>query len=409
MNSAEKYFLKAIDDLDRSGVRWEKVEALVAAAGSGAFSNRRRLTYLFRAEEFFSRNRITSRQVEVGRLIGSLGSVENRRSTRAIVSGQSDADAEYFTDCPAIARIKGHLRQLAHADLPVLLTGETGVGKDRMAKYFHRLACPAGPYVAINCASVPETLLESELFGYAKGAFTGADRNKPGLFVKANGGMLFLDEIGDLPLSLQSKLLGVLERRKVLPLGSTVEVDLDVKLVTATNRDLEAMVDQGGFRRDLYYRLSGISFSIPPLRERREDIVLLLDRFLEERGFGGKAKRLPPELMRRFIEYDWPGNVRELENKVKRLEVVADMVHEGDLTELTRFLFGEDQPPAADGNLFERVEEFERRLVVEAVLAARGNKCEAARMLGIHEATVRTKLRRYAISLEGGAAEARAS
>jgi two-component system response regulator HydG len=279
-----------------------------------------------------------------------------------------------------------------------------------MARYFHSLARPDGPYVAINCASVPETLLESELFGYHKGAFTGADGNKLGLFVKANGGTLFLDEIGDMPLSLQAKLLGVLESRKIIPLGSTTEVSLDFKLVAASNRDLETMVEQGLFRRDLYYRLSGIAFKIPALRERKEDIPLLLNRFLADFNLTANGASLPSELVRKFVEYDWPGNVRELQNKVKRLEVMAGMVADGDIGALAESLFGvDDTPMPENSSFFDKVEEFERRLIFEAVLAAGGNKCEAARMLGIHEATVRTKLKRYGISLDEPWAEARVS
>ncbi|MDH4157539.1 MAG: sigma 54-interacting transcriptional regulator [candidate division Zixibacteria bacterium] len=292
---------------------------------------------------------------------------------------------------------------IAGSDLPVLLTGETGVGKDHMARYFHSICRPGRPFVAVNCASVPETLLESELFGFKKGTFTGADADRRGLFLAADGGVLYLDEIGDMPLTLQAKLLGVLERRKVLPLGSTEEVTLDIKLVAATNKNLEELVDSGRFRRDLYYRLGGITFEIPPLRERKEDILLLLRHFMSHCSLLKPAEKLPSELAARFIEHDWPGNTRELLNKVKRLEVMTKMVAEGDLVELSRSIFtAETSGPA--NTLFERVEQFERQLLTEALLAAGGNKSEAARILGIHEATVRTKLKRYHISLEGGVA-----
>jgi transcriptional regulator with PAS, ATPase and Fis domain len=255
--------------------------------------------------------------------------------------------------------------------------------------------------VAINCASLPETLLESELFGYVKGAFTGADGSKRGLFETANGGVLLLDEIGDMPLGLQGKLLGVLESRTVTPLGSVKPMTLDFKLVAATNQNLEAMVENGTFRRDLYYRLSGMCLTIPPLRERKEDMPVLMAHFMKNCHLLEEGDKLPAELVRQFLSHDWPGNVRELFNKIKRLEVMSDMVADGDLAELSRTIFA-TEIPLPDRSLFEQVEQFERQLIVEALLAACGNRSEAARMLGVHEATVRTKLKRYGISLEGG-------
>jgi transcriptional regulator with PAS, ATPase and Fis domain len=406
-NEARKLFHRSIDMLDESGVRFEKVETFVAAGRADCFDQRQRMTYLFRAEEFYSRNRITSRLNRVGRLISSLSSLPLRQNTKR---PDIKPGTDYLTISPEIQRFKKQLPMLAQTDLPILLTGETGVGKDHLARYFHSLVRAGKPFVAINCASVPETLLESELFGYHRGAFTGADANKQGLFMAANGGVLFLDEIGDMPLSLQSKLLGVLERRSVIPLGSTREVDLDIILVAATNRDLEAMVEEGGFRRDLYYRLSGVTFHLQPLRDRREDVPILLREFMRRYGLLAESDRPPTELVRQFLEYDWPGNIRELDNKVKRLQVMSDMVAEGDLAEICRPLFPDRSmdEDAEAGSLFEQVEQFERRLLTQALLAAEGNKSEAARMLGVHEATVRTKLKRYGISLVSGEAEDRA-
>jgi len=396
---ARKLFRKAIDLLDESGVRWEKVEALVKAGESEVFAERQRMTYLFRAEEFYARSRLKARQEDVSRLISDLGTF-NPSGQGVPIASPSSLKNNYLTACPEIKRIKKQLPMLARADIPILITGETGVGKDHLTRYFHSLTRPDKPYVAINCASVPETLLESELFGYRKGAFTGADGNKRGLFEAANGGLLLLDEIGDMPLSLQAKLLGVLERRKVMPLGGTSEVDIDVILVAATNRNLEEMVEQGTFRRDLYYRLSGITFHLPPLRERKQDIPLLLEHLMRKRELLTEGKQLPTELVRQFIDYDWPGNIRELDNRVKRLEVMAQMVAEGDLVEVARSIFGGDDPESETANLFDRVEQFERQLITEALLAARGNKSQAARLLGVHEATVRTKLKRYEIQSE---------
>ena len=400
-DQCRKLFDQALGILIESGVRFEKADALMAAGKCASFNERSRLVYFFRAEEFFTRYRINSRLQEVGNLIAELGGSnssggENGPARISAVGSECD----YKTESPEIRRFLDQLPIIGRMDLPILLLGETGVGKDHLASYYHSLVRPGGPFVAINCASVPENLLESELFGHKRGSFTGADSDKTGLFVAANGGVLFLDEIGDMPLSLQAKLLGVLEHKKVLPLGSTKEVELDVKLVAASNRELENMVEQGKFRRDLYFRLSGMSFHIPPLRNRKEDIPILLSQFLKKSSLLETDGQIPAEMLKIFLGYDWPGNVRELQNKVKKLEVMTKMVAEGDIVELSRALLSESSV-ANDSSLTERVEEFERQLILEALLAAQGNKSQAARMLGIHEATVRTKLKRYNISLAG--------
>ena len=398
---ARALFLKAIDILAESGVRWEKAEALVAAGSSEAFSHQQRLTYLFRAEEFYSRCRIKVKQDEVSRIANQIGRVATT-PLRAAETSSTPGEHDYLTQCPALERIKRQLPLLNRSDLPVLITGDTGVGKDHLARYYHSQVRPNGPYVAINCASVPETLLESELFGYHRGAFTGADHNKKGLLEAANGGVFLFDEIGEMPLSLQAKLLGVLESRHVTPLGSTRQVEIDIIVVAATNCDLELMVEQGTFRRDLYYRLSGITLHLPPLRSRKEDIPLLLEHFMIQRRLLKPGQKPAPELVQQFVAHDWPGNVRELDNVVNRLSIMSQSVAEGQWHEVARSILAPDQTADNAGGLFERVEQFERQLITEALLAAGGNKSEAARILGIHEATVRTKLKRYGISAEGG-------
>lgn len=400
-DEATALFGEALALLEASGVRAELAEALIAAGCSQVYPARRRLTLLFRAEEFYTGKNLAVKRQEVEKLIGAIDYHEttDTRPTGQPVAGEPD----FLTNCPMISRFKEQLAAIGRADLPLLLTGETGVGKDHLARYFHQVARPGTPYVAINCASVPQTLLESELFGYHRGAFTGAEMDKPGLFQAANGGVLLLDEIGDMPLNLQSKLLNVIEQKEVTPLGTTETIRLDIKLVAATNQDLEAMVEKGTFRRDLYYRLSGLPFCIPPLRERKEDIPLLLAHFLIQRKLLAEGQKPPMELVRQFVAYDWPGNTRELFSKVKRLEVMADLVADKDLVELSRTIFAAE-PSLASSSLFERVEQFERQLIKEALIAAGGNKSEAARMLGIHEATVRTKLKRYDISPESGLA-----
>jgi DNA-binding NtrC family response regulator/tetratricopeptide (TPR) repeat protein len=401
VEQCHKLFNKSLEILGEASVRFEKTDALVAAGKCRSFTNRQRLIYLFRAEEYFTRHRISTRLEEVGVLIGELG--EGRPDSNGIhrtAGSELVCEYEFRTESPEIKQFLKQLSVIGRTDLPILLMGETGVGKDHLARYYHSLVRPGSPFIAINCASVPETLLESELFGHKRGAFTGAENDKPGLFVAANGGVLFLDEIGDMPLSLQAKLLGVLEHKKLTPLGSTKEVELDIKLVAASNRDLDVMVEQGRFRRDLFFRLSGMSFCIPSLRDRKEDIPMLLNQFLKDSSLLKEGQQVPTEMLKQFLEYDWPGNVRELQNKVRKLEVMAKLVAEGDIVELSRSLLS-DEYESKDSSLTERVEEFERQLILEALLAAKGNKSHAARMLGIHEATVRTKLKRYGISLAG--------
>ena len=400
-DNCRKLFNKSFEVLGEAGVRFEKADALEAAGKCRSFSNRKRLIYLFRAEEFYNRIRNAYRLNEIGSEISQLDDSDNSEfEIQSKTESFPESIAGYLTQCSEIKRFLEQLPIIGRIDLPILLLGETGVGKDHLARYYHNLVRKGSPFIAINCASVPETLLESELFGHKRGAFTGAENDKPGLFEAANGGVLFLDEIGDMPLTLQAKLLGVLENKRLIPLGTTKEVELDVKLVAASNRDLETMVEQGKFRRDLYYRLSGMSFYIPPLRDRKEDIPILLKHFLRNSSLMEDNQTLPPEMLKEFLEYHWPGNVRELQNKVKKLEVMAQMVVEGDIVELSRSLLS-GAAEVNENSLSDKVEEFERQLILEALLAARGNKSQAARMLGIHEATVRTKLKRYGISLTG--------
>lgn len=392
--SARALYRRALELLAATGVVWEQAETLALIGVSPAFTNREQIVHLARAEELYARLNNLTAIAHVSHLLQRLESPSAPNADTVVV--RSSPAVDYVTVNATVEQYKSQLQLLAKSDLVLMITGETGVGKDRFARFYHSVVRPTGPFVAVNCASLPETLLESELFGYRRGAFTGAVDHKQGLFVAANGGVLLLDEIGDLPLSLQAKLLGVLERRAVMPLGETREVPLDVKLVAATNRDLEQMVAQGSFRRDLYYRISGLAIHLPPLRERREDIPVLMHHFMTGRGLIGPSDKVPSELVRQFLSYDWPGNIRELDNRIRRLEIMVQMASAGDLVELSRSLFG-STPTHASANLFDRVEEFERQLLLEALRAAKGNKSEAARMLGVHEATVRVKLKRYGV------------
>lgn len=419
--AARTYFSEGMDLLHQSSNQLELIDLLEQVGQSKLFGERESMLYLFRVEEFMARNRLTTRLEQIGELIARPAAATSAAQLSLVIDHQPDA-SDYPTTIPAIRAFMQQLRSIGSRDLPVLLTGETGVGKDRMARYYHAQVRPDGPFVAINCASIPETLLESELFGYRKGAFSGADQSRDGLLLAAHRGVLFLDEIGDMPLGLQAKLLGVLERRRFIPLGSTTEVELDIRLVAATNQPLQQLVREGRFRSDLYYRLDGISFHLPPLRERRDDLPLLIALFMQRHGLLAAGASPSASLVNQLAAYDWPGNIRQLENKIKQMALTSSMVVEGDLQELGRSLLEPLQRdhersvqvasvdaalPAGelhsfDRSLFERVEELERKLLTEALSATHGNKSEAARLLGVHEATVRMKIKRYGL-LAGGA------
>ncbi|HLM67160.1 MAG TPA: sigma-54 dependent transcriptional regulator [Longimicrobium sp.] len=287
----------------------------------------------------------------------------------------------------------------APTDSTILVTGESGAGKEVIAKYIHEISVRSdGPFVSINCGALPESLLESELFGHTKGSFTGAHRDKQGLFVAAKGGTFFMDEVGEMSPATQVKLLRVLQEREVIPVGATEAVPVDVRIVAATNRDLEEEIRRGGFRSDLYYRLNVITVHLPPLRDRGEDVPLLASFFLE-RFAGGRGKetpRLSQEAVDALASYDWPGNVRELENALERAAVLtAD---------------GEIQVSALPTRITERapqplvsaalppnptLEIIERAYIHWVLHSESGNKTRAAEVLGIDPSTLYRKLLRY--------------
>jgi DNA-binding NtrC family response regulator len=291
------------------------------------------------------------------------------------------------------------VRRVAASDATVLIRGESGTGKELIARAVHDASArAAGPFLPVNCAALPETLLESELFGHEKGAFTGAHAARRGRFEAANGGSLFLDEIGDVPLHLQVKLLRVLQERQIERLGSTRAVPVDVRLLAATHRDLEAEVRAGRFREDLYYRIDVVTIMVPPLRERRADIPGLLDHFLARfsRDNGKTMRGFTREARDALLRYDYPGNVRELENLVERAVVLTrdDVVGLADLPPGVR-----DTEPSVLGatTLTAATEQLERRLIREALAASGGVQTRAAEALGISERVLRYKLRKYGL------------
>jgi two-component system, NtrC family, response regulator PilR len=291
----------------------------------------------------------------------------------------------------------------------VLITGESGTGKELVARALHSEGSRAKhPFVAVNCGAIPDELMESELFGHKKGAFTGAVADKPGLFHEANNGTLFLDEIGELSLGLQVKLLRALQERKVKPVGATEEGEVDVRVIAATNRDLEAEVARGAFRADLYYRLNVIELRLPPLRQRREDIPLLADHFL--RRFSaehGRPVRLSADAMRKVESYDFPGNVRELENLIERAVALSSgpMIERADLPEVKTARAPTPDPspefPSEGIDLDRLVGDFERAWVTRALDHTGGVRKRAAALLGISFRSLRYRLAKLGIEKEG--------
>ena len=292
------------------------------------------------------------------------------------------------------------VRRVAPSDATVLIRGESGTGKELIARALH-YASPraAGPLVKVNCAALAESLLEAELFGHEKGAFTGAVASRKGRFEVADGGSIFLDEIGDLPPHLQVKLLRVLQEREFERVGSSRPIKVDVRLLAATHRDLEALVREGRFREDLYYRINVVTIMLPPLRERREDLPPLIEHFL--RAFAGKndksVRGLTREAREALLRYDYPGNIRELENLIERAVVLTrdDVIGVEDLP-LTL-----ETPASGSGDeagLIAAVEGLERRMIREALAKADGTQTRAAELLGISERVLRYKLKKYGLS-----------
>ena len=278
---------------------------------------------------------------------------------------------------------------VAASDAPVLVTGESGVGKEVVANLIHRWSNRAsGPMLAANCAGLPETLIESELFGHVKGAFTGATANREGYFRSAHGGTLLLDEIGDLPLHLQPKLLRALEMKEVTPVGAERPVAVDVRLIAATNRDLEQAVKDNTFREDLYYRLNVVELNVPPLRDRCEDIPALVRRMASE--FVGAAVRLSPQALNYLLAYDWPGNVRELRNAIQRACLLCrgDVVLPEHLPTKVQSLKSEGDAPSRG-----RLSQVERATILATLQECGGNRTQAARKLGISRRGLIYKLR----------------
>jgi len=325
------------------------------------------------------------------------------RALRAQLAGLGVVPGSLIGNAPSFRTVLDALSQAAPTSATVLLSGESGTGKELAARMLHELSPRSrGAFVPINCAAIPETILESELFGYEKGAFTGAAGRKEGRFERAHGGTLFLDEVGEMPPSVQVKLLRVLQDGVVERLGGTQPVQVDVRIVAATNKDLAAEVRAGRFREDLFYRLNVIAVRLPPLRERREDIPLLASAFLRKlaQKNGKPLTGFTPDALAALESYGWPGNVRELEHAVERAVVLSrgELIDEADLPEVVRreqAASGASAPPGAIViAVGTPMEEVERLVIRETLRHTRGDKTLAAQILGIAARTIYRKLER---------------
>lgn len=329
--------------------------------------------------------------------------VENRKLRKEIRRREKSSQGRPVGKSRAFLEILELGETVAPTDSTILLSGESGTGKEVLARYIHELSGRSeGPFFSINCGALPESLLESELFGHVKGSFTGAVKDKEGLLVAARGGTFFLDEIGEMSPATQVRLLRALQEREVIPVGATEAVPVDVRIIAATNRDLEEEIRRGTFRSDLYYRLNVIALHLPPLLERREDIPLLARHFLGKAA-GGTENATPPtlseEAMEALLRYDWPGNVRELENALERAAVVSDgaEISPGHLPE--RVLEAPTPRIADDRPMPNPPMEIIERAYIEWVLRTEGgNKSRAAEVLGIDPSTLYRKLNRYGLS-----------
>lgn len=308
-----------------------------------------------------------------------------------------------IANSPRMEKVLSVASRAAASKATIIITGESGTGKEVLAKAIHYVSPRKNqPFVAVNIPALPETLLESELFGHEKGAFTGAEKLKKGRFELADKGTIFLDEIGDVPLNLQVKLLRVLQEQKIERLGGTESIDIDVRIITATHQNLEKKINEGTFREDLFYRLNIVSINIPPLRERREDILPLIEYFIKTYAEENNRKNveISKEAVDFLLKYNYPGNVRELENIIERAVVLCrdNIITLNDIPDSVKGLKKESMlVPREEGSLIEQVEALEKKLIYDALSKSNGNQTMAAKILGLTERNIRYKIQKYGI------------
>jgi DNA-binding NtrC family response regulator len=359
---------------------YASVETAIEAMREGAYDY---LTKPFQTEELL---------MLVSRLEERRSLQSENQALRSYLSDSLSPTEEIVGTSPAMTKVKEIIQGLSRSDAAVIVRGESGTGKELVAKAIHKTSGRAdGPFIALNCAAIPESLLESELFGYERGAFTGANKRKIGHFQLAHHGTLFLDEIGDLPTSLQAKLLRVLENHTITPLGGEKEIKIDIRLISATHRPLETAIQEGGFREDLFYRLNVFPITLPPLRDRREDVPSLARHFLD--SWGREAKDLTKEALQKLIGYNWPGNIRELRNVLERATIICP---DGEIS-ADDILLGDAVTGLPAGSDTMELAEVEKRAILKALDVTAGNKSEAARLLGITRRALYGRLDRYGI------------
>jgi DNA-binding NtrC family response regulator len=365
------------------------IDSAIEATKTGALDY---VTKPFRVEELRARLEHAMHEVDLQQ--------ENRLLREQVLHGQPGF-GKLIGLSPKMQRIYRTIEKVSTHDYPVLVLGESGTGKELVARSLHLLGPRKdGPFVPVDCSSLVPTLIESELFGYVRGAFTGALQSKQGLLEAANGGTVFLDEIGDMPTDLQARLLRALQEREVKPVGSTERRRINVRIVAATNRDLEAAIQAGTFRQDLYFRLNVVQIKLPPLRDRKSDIPMLVAAFLEKYSPSDEAVRcISSDTMRRLMAHDWPGNVRELENAIERAVAMSSgpVIHVADLPSNLQISASERVPGRDE---FLPLEELERRAILRTLRETSGDKVAAARMLGIGKTTLYRKLKQYRLEQE---------